>query len=90
MFPDMKTKPRAAGRPIERIDVSRIPLADSPLAQAVYLRRSEDGISLKRAARQAGVSMTTLFRVETQAKPPSVAVLLKLAKWLKVEPGDLI
>jgi transcriptional regulator with XRE-family HTH domain len=67
-----------------------LPLANTRLARALYAKRSAEGFRLLQASEEIGVSLTTLFRLETQARPPSPRVLFKAARWLKVNPDDLV
>lgn len=67
-----------------------MPLANTPMARALYAKRSERGLTLHAAAKQARLTLTTFHRLETQRRPPTVGVLLKAARWLGMEPGTLV
>jgi transcriptional regulator with XRE-family HTH domain len=75
---------------IRRTTTNSAPLADTPLAQALYAQRTRRGLSLQRAATQAHISLATMHRLETRANMPSLPVLLRAAQWLGVKPGTLI
>ncbi len=51
-------------------------------------KRERDGLSLRDAAEQIGISAPTLQRVEA-GQLPTAAVLVKLADWLEVKIDEL-
>jgi transcriptional regulator with XRE-family HTH domain len=73
-----------------RVAVASVALASTKLARALYKRRQREKLNLRAAASSIGISLSTLFRMETRPDPPTVGNLIKVAKWLGVEPGDLI
>ena len=52
--------------------------------------RESRGISQRWLARQAGVPVRTLARIELDGGDTYVSTLLKLARALQVEPGELL
>lgn len=58
------------------------------LGELVRHEREVRGISLREAAAECGVGMNVLFRVEHHT-PPSFDNFLIIARWLKLNLGDL-
>lgn len=56
-------------------------VADTTIARAIFGRRQEGGLTLRDAARAAGVSTSTLCRIE-RGKMPDVENAVKIAAWL--------
>jgi len=56
-------------------------VADTPIAQAIFAKRKRHALSVRQAAEMAGVSPSTLCRVE-RGKMPDVESAVKLAEWL--------
>jgi len=52
--------------------------------------RQEQGLSLRRLARSAGLHWTTIWKIERAGRLPSLVTLNKLAKALKVSLTDLL
>lgn len=52
--------------------------------------RQEQGLSLRRLARKAGLHWTTIWKIEKAGRLPSLVTLNKLAKALKVSLTDLL
>jgi transcriptional regulator with XRE-family HTH domain len=52
--------------------------------------RQEQGRSLRRLARKAGLHWTTIWKIEKAGRLPSLVTLNKLAKALKVSLTDLL
>jgi transcriptional regulator with XRE-family HTH domain len=50
--------------------------------------RQKQGLSLRQLAKRAGVSFTTVYRIEAGAISPTVAMLEKLAKALGISVRD--
>lgn len=63
---------------------------DLKLGPVIKRLREEQGWSLQRLAREAGVSSATIFKIEKDRMVPSVTVLLKLAKALKQPIQNLL
>ena len=58
--------------------------------QRVRRLRTDQGISLRTVARQAGISPAYLSRIESgQTAPPTPSVIKALAETLGIEPGIL-
>ena len=72
-----------------RVRQNAVRLARTPLARALYAKRSDYKLTLRQAARQVGVSQPTLFRLETRAALPEMAVAVKASRWLGVSLDDL-
>lgn len=51
-------------------------------------KRSREHLSIRQAAEAAGVSFSTLSRIESGSQP-DLATFLRLCRWLEVEPGEL-
>ncbi len=52
--------------------------------------RKQEGCSIRRLAKMAGVHWTTVWKAETGRRDPTVATLKKLAKALGVKVTDLL
>ena len=58
---------------------------------AVQARRLGLGLSREQLARQCGIDSTTVLRIELGRRPnTTVATLCRLARALKVTPGELL
>jgi transcriptional regulator with XRE-family HTH domain len=63
----------------------------SPLAEAIKEARAARNWSRETLAREAGVTLSTVNRIETKADArPTVSTLYALAVALDIEPGDLV
>jgi len=51
--------------------------------------RRDKAFTIRRLADEAGVSPTTVFRIEHKQVKPTPEVIRKLAAALKVEPSDI-
>jgi len=60
------------------------------VARRLRQRREALGMSQARLARGAGISRGYLIRLEAAAQDPTLTVLSKLAKALKVTVGELV
>jgi len=69
--------------------MARIPSGSSRF-QRIRLRdwREARGYSIQRVADRAGVSRMTVFRIESGRSSPTVAVLGKLARALRIHVAD--
>lgn len=74
-------KPRHSHRkaPSPDLDVSE-------LGRLVRQKRDDEGLSVRRAAAEAGVSFSTITRVETGAQP-DLSTFIALCGWLGVSPS---
>lgn len=52
--------------------------------------RKERGMTQVQLATKAGIARTYLARLETARQEPTLGVIEKLAKALKVKPGELL
>ena len=52
--------------------------------------RKAKGWSQERLAREAGISVRTIIRVEQGVSSPTIPILRKIAEALGVTPGDLL
>lgn len=59
------------------------------LGDLVRRRRKTDGLSLRDAADQIGVSAPTLQRVET-GQPPNSASLIRITEWLQLPVEEVL
>lgn len=57
------------------------------LGSLLRSRRKEAGLSVRQAAEDAGVSFSTVTRVESGAQP-DLATFVKLCAWLRVRPEE--
>lgn len=57
------------------------------LGSLLRSRRKDAGLSVRQAAEDAGVSFSTVTRVESGAQP-DLATFLKLCAWLRVRPEE--
>ena len=74
---------------LSRSDESGSSLPDltvSDLGQLVREKRTSEQLSVRQAAAQAGVSFSTVSRVEAGAQP-DLATFLSLSGWLGLDPG---
>ena len=60
------------------------------IAERLQERRAELGLSQAELARRAGVSQSSLLRVEEGGRSCTVGTLAKLAKGLGIEPAELL
>lgn len=65
-------------------------MAPKKLGETVKRWRERRGLTQEALARRAKVHRVYLALIETQAKTPSLAVLERLAKALKVKVADLL
>lgn len=67
-------------------------MALARISGLIKARRREHNISLREAARQSGISPSTLSRIERGASPslPDAENLDRLARWLGMSVNDLI
>ena len=68
-------------------DRSRLPLDPAQLATRVRAKRDAEGLSLRAAARELGMSAATLSRVESGDHLPERDHLLRLAGWAGISLG---
>ncbi len=66
------------------------PAPGSPLGQIIRGERMRQGITLDDLARLSGVSKGMLSQIEQSKTNPTVAVLLRIASGLRVEPTTLL
>jgi transcriptional regulator with XRE-family HTH domain len=59
------------------------------LGELVRRRRKAEGLSLREAAEQMGVSAPTLQRVEA-GQPPNSANLVRITGWLQIGVDDIL
>lgn len=64
-------------------------LVDTEIARRVYAKRKRDGLSLAQAAKQTGLTVSTLYRLETNAARPSLDTALSVARWLGLDVSAL-
>jgi len=63
---------------------------EAQIGQMLRQIRRDHRLSLRHVAEQAGVSVATLSRVETNKQSVDVALLLALAEVLHISAGDLL
>jgi transcriptional regulator with XRE-family HTH domain len=61
----------------------------STIRIAIDKRLQTDRISVRQAARDIGISHTTLNRV-IQGEPPNVDTMTKIAQWLGISPAEFL
>jgi len=67
---------------MKRLDVQR-------LGQVVLAQRTATKLSVNAVAQQAGVSPSTLHRLE-RGQPPSVEGYLAICEWLRADAGEFV
>ncbi len=60
------------------------------LGATIRRLRERNGWSMQRLAQEAGISQAAVFKIEKNRMSPSVAIVLKLARALKQQIGDLL
>jgi transcriptional regulator with XRE-family HTH domain len=60
------------------------------LSERVRKGREACGLTLFQLGERSGVSPSTIQKIEARQMTPSIAVILKIAEGLKIEPGELI
>ncbi len=60
------------------------------MAKRLKQLRADRGWSQEELSRRSGVSRTHIARIETAKMEPTLGVIEKLAKALKVKPGELL
>jgi transcriptional regulator with XRE-family HTH domain len=75
----------------ERIssDMTHADVDTELLGDLIRRRRKTDGLSLRDAADQMGVSAPTLQRVES-GQPPNSANLIRIAEWLQLPVDEVL
>ena len=62
----------------------------SELSDRIKEGRERAGLTLVQLGEKSGVSPSTIQKIESRQMTPSIAVILKIAVGLRIEPGDLI
>jgi repressor LexA len=60
------------------------------VGQRIREVREDLGMQGSVLARRVGVAKNTIYRIETGDRTPSMALLEKIARELRVEPADLL
>lgn len=61
------------------------------LGALIFQKRQNDGIGLRTASQQSGLSPSTLSRLERGVgAPPDAEMMRKLSEWLNISVGELL
>lgn len=60
------------------------------LSERIRKGREASGFTLFQLGERSGVAPSTIQKIEARQMTPSIAVILKIAAGLKIEPGELI
>ena len=59
-------------------------------ADAIYRTRANRNLSIRTAAKQAGVAFNSLYRIEIGEAEPSLVSFAKLCKWADLNPAEFL
>lgn len=60
------------------------------IGENILMRRKKLGIAREKIAKQCGISLSQLYRIENDIHSPSINVFIKIAKALNVSLDDLV
>ena len=60
------------------------------IGQAINMRRQQRGMTIEKLAATAGISLSTISKIERGIQNPRISTIMLLAKALDLDPIDLI